>query len=533
MKRLTLLFLFFAMSAPSASSQIFSIRLNGDKALKKYAKYTVDLGSGPVILGEIRSGITRSETGQLNWDSAGRSEWYIGDSSKPSSVAYRVKDGQRGREQKKLILGLPNSVISSVSTFSEFESFYSLSLEYQSRLEGISTLKAIRKSHDPSTQEFSLAHGRVVDAYGKLKTWLFSFGFQVAAEKLKKTIRKERMVIGKAAEIARARRSAEALVSASEAKGLTDAAKELGSAVSFRMQESQHFRIHYRDSLEDASVTRMLEFAENAMESFRQQFVDPYLSEGFEDALPEGRFVEWYFGPDDMRMHENMLTSFYGHGWGQHKEKSLKLRGTSRWISGDEPRFLYYWRTDETSDLFGIVAHNLGHRLAAHHYNLDGKMVSQDWLFEAVGYFVSLEFHGNNSVSCKAFEIPKENHTVAKGRAKEERETVGTEVVLSGAKQVYVDAALASGSPFQVLVKLKLIDMKNGDLGKAWSMFDYLAKNAGREGQMFLRALGQYSSEEGSFIRKVREQGELLFDSQGKDVFRLLDSHWKASVTEN
>ena len=533
MSRIILLFLFVCFGTKTASAQIYSIHLKGDKALKKYAKYTVDLGSGPVILAEIRSGITRLETGRLNWDSAGRSEWYIGNSAKPDSVAYRVKDGQRGKETKKLILGLPNSVIGSVSTFSEFESFFSLSLEYESRLEEIDQLKSTRKSFDPSTNEFSLAHGRVVDAYAKLKVWLFSFGFQEAAEKLKKVIRKEKKVVGKAAELARERRSAEELVSAAEAKELTQAAKEFGSAVGFRMQESQHFRIYYRDNLEDASVTRMLEFAESATESFRQQFVAPYLSEGFQDTLPEGRFIEWYFGPDDLRVHENLLTSYYGHGWGLHKEKSLKLRGTGRWISGEEPRFLYYWRTNEVSDLFGIVAHNLGHRLAAHHYQLDGKMVSQDWLFEAVGYFVSLEFRGNNSVSCKAFEVPKEGHTVAKGRDGKERETVGTEVVLSGAKQVYVDAALASGSPLQVLVKLKLIDMKNGDLGKAWSVFDYLAKNTGREGQMFLRALGKYSSEEGSFVRKVREQGELLFNSQGKDVFRLLDEHWKDSVIGN
>jgi hypothetical protein len=165
--------------------------------------------------------------------------------------------------------------------------------------------------------------------------------------------------------------------------------------------------------------------------------------------------------------------------------------------------------------------------LAWHHYGAGKNTVSQDWLSEALGYYISLQFRGVNTVTCKEFELPKENHTVASGGKEDEKKTVGKEVVLQGSRQVYASAGLLSGSPFQALVLLDLIDMKNGDLGKSWSLFDFLATQTGEAGQRFLRALGKYSGDKGAFARKSREHGELLFDSQGRDVFKVLDQRWR------
>jgi len=271
----------------------------------------------------------------------------------------------------------------------------------------------------------------------------------------------------------------------------------------------------------------LLLFAEKALEQFRMDFVVPYLADDYPDRIPDHLFLEWHFGPDEIKLHEALLQSFYGQGWGRHKEETLKLSGTGRHLPGEKPSFLYYWRIRGDSDLFGIVAHNMGHRLARHHYGVGNNAVSQDWLSEAVGYHISMQFRGVNTVWCKEFEIPEEHHTVARGGKEEGKKTVGKEVVMQGSRQVYVSAGLLSGSPFQALVLLDLIDMKNGDLGKSWSLFDFFATQTGEAGQRFLRALGKYSGEKGAFVRKTREHGEVLFDSQGRDVFKVLDQRWR------
>ena len=527
MRLIFLILCSLVVTAQAGVGQIYAVTLNSEKANKKYQKYLVPLGAGKVILGEIKSGVTIDKRGVLNYPRNQRSEWFIGDSNNPKSSPYRVKNGVRGKVQRRQVLALPNSIIASISTFSDHESFYSLSIEFERREASLKELQKSRNALDPSSGEYGFAHGRVKGSFHQLLTWLGTYGFEGAKLKWAKLFEKDAKAVAKKSTIARTERAENSLVEASVEEELSKLAAGFVKGHVFKVQRSQHFRIRYWDDIQDGEVTQLLNFAEQVLEQFRMDFVDPYLAEDFPDRIPDHLFLEWHFGPNEIKLHEDLLESFYGHGWGIHKEETLKLSGIRRHLAGLKPSFLYYWRIRKDSDLFGIVAHNMGHILAWHHYGAGKNTVSQDWLSEALGYYISLQFRGVNTVTCKKFELPKENHTVASGGKEDQKKTVGREVVLQGSRQVYTSAGLLSGSPFQALVLLDLIDMKNGDLGKSWSLFDFLATQTGEAGQRFLRALGKYSGDKGAFARKSREHGELLFDSQGRDVFKVLDQRWR------
>ena len=106
--------------------------------------------------------------------------------------------------------------------------------------------------------------------------------------------------------------------------------------------------------------------------------------------------------PDDDVAFEKMWEEYYHRSWGANRERRLQSKGTSA-LRSQAPYYLSYWRIQDRTDLEGTVAHRLGHSLADMHYNAGRRNGIQDWLQEAVGYHLSFEYLGRNSVTCFAF----------------------------------------------------------------------------------------------------------------------------------
>jgi len=179
-----------------------------------------------------------------------------------------------------------------------------------------------------------------------------------------------------------------------------------------------------------------------------------------------------------------------------------------------------YWKYNPDSDLEGMVAHELGHVLAQLQYNLSmTKPLAQDWLLEGAGFYVSLEFLGRNSVTCKQF---KETHYVHEKKKEGERD------MKLGLRDYYNALALDSGPSIDKLALKDLYSLDEADVAKSWSFFDFLVKKEGKEGQLFLRAACATSKDKATFIQKWREKANQIFAIDNGDVFKAIDTRWRA-----
>src|SRR5690606_15770869 len=139
----------------------------------------------------------------------------------------------------------------------------------------------------------------------------------------------------------------------------------------------------------------------------------------------------------------------------------LNSGGSRRRLFG-APEHLDYFKLDENTDLEGIVTHGLGHHLVAVHYNMNRRNDSQDWLREGCALYLSLEYLGRNTVTCKAF-APPSRYVHEKGKEAEKTLQVGL-------RAYFNSLALEQGPPIDRLAMKKLFEMEDGDLAKSWSL---------------------------------------------------------------
>jgi hypothetical protein len=305
---------------------------------------------------------------------------------------------------------------------------------------------------------------------------------------------------------------------------LIEAAKEIsGGSDKFSLQESQHCRIIYREGISDARVASLLQLAEEIISGFRVEFVDPYEDENFKDTLLDHQFAEWIFGYDDETKLDKYWSEYLGFNWDSHKEERLKMAGHP-FRRASEPEYGHLWKIDEKANLEGIIAHNLGHALANQHFAKRNGASNQDWIAEGLALFLSLEWLGGNTVTCKAFHDPiKDDY----GKVKNEKKA-GEVTVELGLRDYYNALAVERGPRVDKLALKTIYQFEDADLAKSWSFMDWIAKKGGRRGQLFLRQCCEFSSKPPTFINDWRKKAEELYEVQGKDVFALVEEQWKS-----
>ena len=525
----------WALGSAAAPAQIFEVVFHDEKTAKKYKKDMVEIEGRLRYIGELRSGVDYKPGQGSNYDRAGRSEWFLPNPDDPTKLPYKVDDdGRITKAIKKQVGGVQNAHIAAITMFAPNSSWHAIGREFEQRMARIEELEETRDREEEGGSAWQLKHRALLEEIEQSRVWLGGFGFTGAAEDLAREMKKQTKVVGREAAVERERRAMEGIGEVRVAQEVNASAEQWAPGHIFKIQESQHCRIIYHAGIPDGAVAGSLSMSEKAILGFRARFVEPYLAEDFPDRIPEKVFIEWYFGPDDLTAHEKMYEEHFGMIWGPNKAERLKMEGSRNMRGGENPDWLYYWRNVAQEDPAGKVANNLGVTLATVHYGTNFTKVPMDWVEEAVGYWVSLEYLGRNVVTNKAFDWGKddEGRTVGRGGRKDEddKKTVGEGFVQAGERTLYLQSALGEGSPFSALMTTRLFDMQRGDVAKSWAMFEYLVRTDPKRSQIFLREMAKFAREGGDFHEKLRKRAESLFEVRGEDVFRKLDRDWEAWV---
>lgn len=529
MSRLLAVLLVLVGCALRAEAQIYALSFKDEKAAKNFDKQLYDWGGRPVLLVMLKSGVTVKPDGNFTWNENSRLEFFVQDQDDPSKVAYKVVGDVLEAAEKSLVVGVQSDRVGQLASFMPRESFATLAHEHARRMRELEELgKRQAGEQKGSPAWFALARLKV-QTLEQLQIWLRETGYARAANKMERDLLRERKTLDEGAR-ARVERAMGSIAAAKLTPKFEEAAKAVAPGVKFAVQESQHLRILFHGEVDAARVTSLLELGEQAIEVFKTEFVDPYAGENFKDFIPDGLFLEFYFGKEDPRQHERMLVEYYGLGWGSGKEREdrLNAQGSRRRI---EQRNLAYWKIGEQEDLEGIVLHELGHTLAELHYQIGA---GQDWLSEGSGYFLSFALLSRNNVNCFAFEPEKgpSEGTVAKGPGDGKPKAAPpkkTAAVMQGAREVMAEMALQAGPPMDQLAQRELWAFQNEDMAKSWAWFDWMARKCGRQGQVWLRRSSEIARmSKDAFLNELRTMtAEVFALPPGKDPLAVLEERWK------
>ena len=513
---LNLLLLLFLSS--TAQSQIYAVSFKEAKDARKYKNHLVLINGEQLVVGEAKYAIY-VEDNSIKYAGSGRNELWVADSGDPSFVPYKYKGEERVPTNPKGVLEIRGEEIKNIRVLIREQSLLGLAEEYRERLARIQELAAERDASPKASPQWFMAHQRMLSNYERLQKWMASTCFPDAAKKLDKEIERQKKNVAAdalAERLSKARSTIRMVDTPSDLVALSQSIS--AGKLAFKVQESMHIRIVYRTEISDERIKALLEFGEEAIDGFRGDCVDPYLDVDFEDKIPDRIFAEFWFGPEDETEYDRYATEYYRHKWGDHKAESLKMGGAAI-IRALPPEAVHYWKFRDDVDLEGLVAHGLGHDLALLHYNFSlTKPANQDWLLEGAAFYLSLEFFGRNNVTCKAF---KETHYVHEKKKEGERD------LRLGMRDFYNSLALELGPPIDKLATKDLYALDEPDVAKSWSFFDFLAKEEGKRGQLFLRAACVASKEKTTFIQKWREATNAIYEFGDGDVFKAIDQRWR------
>lgn len=520
--------LFALVLAPLADAELIRIELK-EKGLKKYAKHLTEWGGKQVLICEPKDGNINFADGKINY-SPQRNEVWIADSGKPEVVPYKLKDGELVPTSKKWVLAVLGDHVKSIQKFSrDGQTFGGLSKEYGIRKEIVDEIVAQRDATAKGSAEWFQQHMRYASALRRLHAWLSNTCYVKAAEKLEKEIEKQEKTIAKEAQEYRLRDALESVKMVETPEALVQASEEItnGNAI-FKVQESQHVRIVYVDELTDEVVHGLLELAETAIDSFKVEFVDPYVDVAdFRDQIPDEHFIEFFFGPTDhQRSYEKFLEVYYKLDWGKFREKMLEGKMSGHRLSQPH-RKLTYAILQENQDMEGTVMHAVGHALASFHYNNGSGFETMAWLREAVGFWISFEMLGRNSTTCFTYH---EEEAVKYRKPKKDGDPLveGEKTVQRGTRDAFNAMALDIGPKLEVMALKTLFELDNADFAKGWSMYDYLCRKRGKQGQQWLRAGCKAGVSKNKLINDWRAASEAIFEVEGIDVFKMVEDEWKA-----
>ncbi len=518
-----------AFSSPAAAD-IIVVRFTSAKVASRYKEHLVQRGGEMVVVGEQFKEASGGGVPGMGAAGGGREPYQVmvADPNDPLNVSYKIEREKDGTEKivrnRKKIVTIPADDAAGASIIVKDGTLATFAGDYADRKREVDALLAERDSKTKGGPEWMGAHQRAVMNMERLESWLRSTLYPGAADKLAKEIAKQRKLA--TVDAVRERKGA-AVASPKPAPvhaDLIEAAKSISNgADKFKMQESLHARIIYREGIDDERVKNLLVLAEEIIDGFRVEFVDPYLDSAYEDHIPDYMFTEWFFGYEDIGKHERYWVDYYRQDWGPRKEERLKSTGTemARTVA---PNYVHYWRCDDNANLEGMVAHNLGHDLAACHFDKRRLGISQDWIGEGMGLFISLEWLGNNSVTCVAFTEP----VIGRSSTKRDQSKEGEKTVQLGMRDYFNALAIEKGPKIDKLAMKKTAEFVDADLAKCWSLIDFLAKKSSKEGQQFLRAACNHARTPSTFINDWRAKGEEIFGLTGKDVFTHVEALWKA-----
>ncbi|MFT7516412.1 MAG: hypothetical protein ACI84O_000187 [Myxococcota bacterium] len=513
-----------------ASAQIYAVNFSDPKYASKYKKQTFEYNGQSVILAEIRGGFDFKADGSPSWNQQSRLEFYIQDQSDPTKLGYSVSaDGMRKDKSKKLVLGIGGDRVAKLSTFMNNESFYTLSKEYQRRITLMESYADQQKELEKSTAAWMALNTLMLMETENLQQWLFQTGYTKAANKLLREISKLRKA-GKSAKSQRIESAIASIETIETDPKLIEAAKDIvGNDISFNTQSSRHITIKYHSGIHENRVSALLELGERAIELFRTKNVDPYVDDKFKDQLPDGQILEFFFSTDSKVHQEKLWEEYYGFGWGDATLKAKRLESTGTGMHSNKIK-ISYWRTTDSTDLEGVVIHQLGHELARHHYGIVGD--TQDWLEEGCGYSLSFALLNRNNVTCIAFTPPRSQEgTVAAsadGKSKDKDE-LKTAVVMRGMREVMAGVAVHATVPFEQLAAKRLHSFGNEDMAKSWAFFDYIINKKSKQGQQWLRLVAK-AANGGRFQNRLREHTEEQFEMTGQNAIRVLEEQWMAFI---
>lgn len=509
--------LLVAIAAVSLSSaaegQLIYVAFKNPKMEKRFKDSITVFKGQNVLIGEASEGITVKGT-TINFTSGNEAKnaMYTGDPARPDRVPYEWKKGEKKPSGDGQVARFAGDDVRHFGMVDALLTLDGVAIEYQSRQQDIEDIAAKRDLLKKGEQAWLNYQGLVAAKTDGLVGWLDNMGYGKAADKLGKVLKKERSAVADGV----AAREKTALGSL-EDLGTPDKLAEVGQTVTggnyhFKAQQSQHLHIVYMNEIPDSEVSSALELGERIIEGFRKQFVDPYVDEDFRERIPDTRFSHFYFGPKDKAIHERMGTDYFGITWGRDKERDLNSGGNAfnRGMKG----YLGLFQVGDPRDIEGTVAHRIGHNLADLHYG-----GNQPWLEEAVGYYVSFEFLGRNSLTCFAWD----QGSYAKPAQQEAEKTVQL-----GLKGHFNELALASGPTIEALAIKKLFEINDADFAKAWSVFDFVARETDRTGQVWLRETCSAARRGSDFVTRWRAASEPLFEVEpGTDVFAVIEARWK------
>jgi len=502
--------------ARPAHGQIYGVWFKTENDARPYRKHLTRFRGEQVLIGEPKAGVTHDEAAQKIHYSNGANEFFVADPGDPSAVPYQWKNGERTTRGGKGVVSVTGTSIQKIQVIDRDNSLLGLAREYQFRLASLDVLRKERDAFGKGDAAWFTAHGRLLSALERLQQWLENTMFPDAAERVLKEIAKERKL---AARDAAQQRLKTALDTIGRHRELTDVGGVDAAGAKFFDVQSRHVRITYCHLLSHDRVRELMVLAEKLIDGFQRDMIDPFLGDDYADTLPGGLVTEFYFGPDVTTLHEAFLVNHYKLAWSSDPEdKNRKLNSPGnrfRFSTGDK-RFLDYWRIKESQDPEGIVAHGLGHALSGWHYHRGRLGGSQPWLDEGVGYHLSFGYLGRNSVTC--FEHRKADYAHNPGPE-------GEKTVDFGQRAAFNGLALLRGPSLDVLAMKTLFAMKDEDLAKAWSLYDWVATTQGKRGQQWLRAACDASGQ--GFLGKWRASSERIFGVAGEDVFQRVDDLWR------
>jgi len=510
----------------TASSQIFALDFKDPKHTKSYKKNLYEWNGRQVVLVEIRGGFDYDSAGNRSYSKDARLEFFVQDQGDPLRLPYVLDEEGIKKANKRQVIGVAAERFGGLRPFMMNESFYTLSVEYQRRLDSMEALRLGRREAEKGSREWFALHTRLIMELEAVQLWLKQTGYMKASNKLARDIMREKK-LGDAAKDDRIKAALDSIKSVATEEKLSAAAEKVsGGKLEFKVQESKHLRMVYNTEISDARATELMELGERTIEAFKVAMVDPYIDDTFPDKIPEGIFLEFCFNSDDNYHQEKLLEEYYGMGWGQGQQRKemLAAAGTSR-QKGKVA--LSYWRCDESLDLECVVVHRLGHELARHHYVIPGDL--QDWLEEGAGYYLSFSLLNRNSVTCSAFKPPPSlEGTVATGpgKSKSKKEETKTKVVMKGLREVMAGVAFHAGTPMSQLTPKKLFAFENEDMAKSWAFYSFIADHTGREGQVWLRGIGKIIGED-DFQNLLRLHTEKSFADITGDAMNELEERWK------
>lgn len=517
----------FLFATAECRAQFIQVLFKNAAAEKSYAKYLTKIGASNCMIGQAKESGFKLDGGRLTYTTGPDpiNELWVADTADPGTSPYlpdpKTGEPTRNKKAKYGIAGISGDHIAAVKVLDPYRTLLGIAADYDNSMAEITASQKLRDATKKTEKAWFDHQGKMLGKMDQLSVWLNSLGYGARAKELQKEIEKQRKTAGKSAANEREKAALASIGIVTPPTKLTDvAAKVSGGKAKFKVQESRHIRFVYLTEIADAEITAALELAERVIEGFQREFIDPYLDDELKNNIPEKIFQEFYYGPDDPVIHEKMLTDYYGHAWGRNKTEEMKAEG-AEYYPKEGALYLAYRKVVKEIDIPGYTVHTIGHSLMDLHYNAGARNDAQDWLREAVGYYISLNYIGRNGLVC--FSSDEASYAAT-------RQKVGLKTPQNGIADVMNQVAIKIGPPLEALAIKQLFQINDADFAKAWSLFDYIAKKRGKEGQTWLRKTCAIAGDPNLSLakdwRKLTEEFQGVDASQ--DAFAALEKSWRA-----